>query len=142
MGIDILKSKLKEHNKRITPQRIVVYNTLKESKIHPNAEELHQEVIKKHPNISLATVYQILNLFEEELGIVKSMSINHIKHYDIRSEFHIHIICTKCGKIEDIYSDKIKLFWENLIDELDLKPEDQIIKIYQVCSTCSKKKEM
>ncbi|TXT64355.1 MAG: putative Peroxide operon regulator [Promethearchaeota archaeon] len=142
MGIDILKSKLKEHGKRITPQRIVVYNTLKESTIHPNAEELHQEIIKKHPNISLATVYQILNLFEDELRIVKSISTNHIKHYDIRSEFHIHTICPKCGEIEDIYSDKIKLFWENLIEELRLKPEDQIIKIYQVCSACSKKKEI
>lgn len=139
MENNFLKTKLHEHKKRITPQRLAVYKALKESEKHPSAEELHKVIVEKNPSISMATVYQILNLFEDKLGIIKSMSINHIKHYEIRSEFHIHIICTQCGKIDDIYSDKIESFWENLINELKIEPEDQIIKIYQICSECSKK---
>lgn len=139
MEENFLKSKLHQYNKRVTPQRMAVYKVLKENKNHPSAEEIHQKIVEEHPNISLATVYQILNLFEDDLSIIKSISIEHTKYYDIDSDFHIHIICPKCEKIKDIYSDKIKIFWEKLVKELKIKPEDQIIKIYQICAQCSKK---
>ncbi|TFF85929.1 MAG: transcriptional repressor [Promethearchaeota archaeon] len=139
MEKDFLKSKLHERNKRITPQREAVYNALINNINHPSAEEIYKEIINKYPNLSLATVYQILNMFENELGIVKSIIVENIKHYEINSQFHIHLICPECNQIKDIYSDKIKSFWENLTDELQIKPKDQTIKIYQICAVCSKK---
>jgi len=139
MEKDFLKSKLHNHNKRITPQREAVYNALLNDKNHPSAEEIHKGIIDKFPNLSLATVYQILNMFENELSLVKSIIVDNTKHYEIDSQFHVHLICPECNQIRDIYSEKIKSFWENLVHELEINPKDQTIKIYQVCSGCAKK---
>jgi len=137
MEKDLFRKKLRKYKKRITPQREAIFNALFNSKDHPSAEEIHNEVLLKYPNMSLATVYQILNLFENELNMIKSITVNNTKHYEIDSKFHIHVVCPKCGEISDIYSDKIKSFWNNLIKELDLNPKDQTIKIYQLCKNCS-----
>ncbi|TFF89939.1 MAG: transcriptional repressor [Promethearchaeota archaeon] len=137
MEQDLFRSKLHKHKKRITPQREAVYKALMDSKNHPNAEEIHKKVSLKFPNVSLATVYQILNLFENDLNLIKSINVDNTKHYEIDSKFHIHLVCPQCGEISDIYSDKIKFFWKNLIKELDLNPKDQTIKIYQICKNCT-----
>jgi Fur family peroxide stress response transcriptional regulator len=139
MDREFLSKKLHENKKRITPQREAVYLTLLKMKNHPSAEEIHKQLLNKYPNISLATIYQILNLFENELGIIKSITVEQTKHYELDSKFHIHIICTNCDKIVDIYSEKIKDFWEKVISNLNIHPEDQIIKIYQKCERCAKR---
>ncbi|MBD3196335.1 MAG: hypothetical protein GF317_14850 [Candidatus Lokiarchaeota archaeon] len=138
MEIDLLKEKLHKKDKRITPQRMAIYKTLLENKNHPTAEEIHKIVTEQFPNISLATVYQILNMFEEEMSIIKAFTVDHKKHYEINHNFHIHILCPKCENISDVYSDKIEKFWQNLINELKIKPEDQTIKIFEICDDCRK----
>ncbi|TXT58718.1 MAG: putative Peroxide-responsive repressor PerR [Promethearchaeota archaeon] len=138
MGENVLKRKLHDHKKRITPQREAVYSALKNSESHPSAEEIHNKILNKHPNISLATVYQILSIFEE-IGIIKSLTVDNTKRYEIDSRFHIHIICPVCEKIDDLYSIKIKAFWQNLLDELEINPEDEEIRVYQTCAECLNK---
>ena len=51
--------------RRNSRQRMLVYDAVKASHEHPNAEEVYQVVKQRLPDISLGTVYRNLNLLEE-----------------------------------------------------------------------------
>lgn len=92
---------LKEHNLKATPQRLCVLKILKKHE-HPNIDELYAQVKKEYPSISLATVYKNIGTLQER-GLVVEVNVpNQKAYYDIYEEPHIHIICTKCGHIEDL----------------------------------------
>ncbi|HED6147789.1 TPA: peroxide-responsive transcriptional repressor PerR, partial [Campylobacter coli] len=92
---------LKKHELKATPQRLCVLKILKRHE-HPNIEELYEEIKKEYPSISLATVYKNLNTLQEQGLVVEINVANQKTCYDIYEERHIHIICSKCGNIEDM----------------------------------------
>lgn len=92
---------LKEHDLKATPQRICVLKILKKHE-HPNIDELYAQVKAEYPSISLATVYKNLSALEKQ-GLVVEVNVpNQKAYYDIYEEPHIHIICSKCGYIQDL----------------------------------------
>ena len=50
--------RLKENQRRITPQRMAVLKILAESEGHPSVEKIYEKVKKQFPTTSLATVYK------------------------------------------------------------------------------------
>ncbi len=92
----------KKKNIRVTPQRIGVYEILKEAKTHLTAEEIYEKIIDKFPALSLATVYSVLATFREN-NLVREIRIKPEKSYfDIRVEGHHHFLCYRCGRIYDM----------------------------------------
>lgn len=92
---------LKEHDLKATPQRLCVLKILKKHE-HPNIDELYAQVKQEYPSISLATVYKNLSTLEKQ-GLVVEVNVpNQKAYYDIYEEPHIHIICSKCGHIQDL----------------------------------------
>ncbi len=136
MSIDNLRAILKKHGLRITPQRIAVFNAILKSDNHPSVDKIYKIVSKIHKNISISTVYNILYLLQE-LGIIKLIDIDGIYRYDYYEGFHLHAICPKCNKIDDLYSDKIEHLWNLIKIELKFKVINQDIKIFRLCNECS-----
>lgn len=86
---------------RATPQRMLVYQFLKEHPIHPSAETIYQEVIKAYPNFSRTTIYNTLNVLVEK-GLAISVRLDEKElRYDGNAEYHGHFRCEGCGKIAD-----------------------------------------
>lgn len=96
-----LMNLLKEHDLKATPQRLCVLKILKKHE-HPNIDELYAQVKQEYPSISLATVYKNLGTLEKQGLVVKVNIPNQKAYYDIYEEPHIHVICSKCGHIEDL----------------------------------------
>lgn len=96
-----LVSRLRGSGKRVTPERVLLLRIL-EQHAHLDAEEIYRIAQADLPQIGLATVYRTLTLFKE-LGIVRTTDLgeNHC-HYEVRSEDHIHLVCSACGRITDI----------------------------------------
>lgn len=93
---------LKEHGIRLTPQRLAVYEMLKSDRTHPTAEAIYGRLKKKHPALSLATVYAILELFQEK-KLVRQLRIKaHESCFDGMTEHHHHFYCRKCGVVYDV----------------------------------------
>jgi len=55
----------KNQPKRITSQKRIILDFLRKTKSHPNAKVIWEEIRSKLPQISLATVYRILDSFKE-----------------------------------------------------------------------------
>ena len=127
---------LKEHGLKVTPQRVTILTAIKRQG-HANIDEIYQEAKTTNPTMSLATVYKnVTSLIETNL--LKEVAINNQKSkYELTKEPHSHLICKKCGSVEDINSNN--LFTLNR-DNLDFDIEDVELNIYGVCSKCKKDK--
>ena len=87
---------------RVTPQRLVIHRTLAELDRHVGAEELLEAVAERLPNVSLPTVYATLEALEEA-GLVRRVAAGRGRAlYDSRPADHHHLVCRRCGAVEDL----------------------------------------
>ena len=113
MDIDNLRELLIKNGYKVTKQREIIFEALKEnSGSHLSPEELHDIVIKKDSDIGIATVYRTLQLLDE-LKVVYKINFNDNRYrYEISSEdethHHHHLICTNCNKIIEVKRDLLE----------------------------------
>ncbi len=136
--VDVLIKELKSNSCKITPQRIAVYQTIKDSVDHPNAEAVFKKLYPAYPTMSLATVYKSLELFSK-LGLVQVINIGENSfRYDGRIEDHQHIICTHCSKIEDLNNSIFEDLPSKVADTSNYHINKQQLCFYGICSDCLK----
>lgn len=104
-----------------------------------NANVLYQDT-KKVYKMSLATVYNTLNILVASSLIVKYRLANNTIYYEKNkhSQFHHIIVCTNCGKMRT-FSD-VRL--SNTIHTRTFKgfkAERHTLTIYGICNQCSKR---
>jgi Fur family peroxide stress response transcriptional regulator len=99
-----LRKKCREHNLKITPQRIAVYRELLMTKDHPNAELIHRRIKKQFPNISLDTVNRtLLTLYK--IGVTNVVTgSGEPKRFDADTSPHNHFKCVECNNLVDIFN--------------------------------------
>ncbi len=91
---------------RITPQKRIILELLKESKSHPSTDDIFEKAEKKLPGLSRATVYRVIKDLKEK-GSVIEIPCN-VSRYDADTSSHAHFICDKCNGIFDIFEDVCK----------------------------------
>jgi Fe2+ or Zn2+ uptake regulation protein len=64
---------------------------------------IYQSARDIEPNISLGTVYRNLKLLADEGEIITLETEDKKLHYDGDTSRHSHFICSKCGKIIDLF---------------------------------------
>ena len=88
--------------RRNTIQRSLVYEAVHRLQSHATAEEIYDEVVKRHPAISRGTVYRNLNRLAED-GEIRRMEIpGGPDRYDHRCHGHYHARCLQCGRVFDV----------------------------------------
>ncbi len=132
---------LREKNKKVTPQRLAVFESLRTRKDHPNVEDIYQDVKLTYPTISLSTIYQILDLMLDLGRVTKIKTVNRDSRYETDTSPHINAICPICGEIEDYQTETINAFWNQIKKEFDFDPISKRIDVYRICNKCRKKKE-
>jgi Fe2+ or Zn2+ uptake regulation protein len=96
------KAALRASGYRVTPQRLMIHQTLVELDRHVGAEELLDEVSERLPNVSLPTVYASLDALEEA-GLVRRVAAGRDRAlYDSRPVDHHHLVCRRCGAVDDL----------------------------------------
>jgi Fur family peroxide stress response transcriptional regulator len=131
---------LKEHDFRITPQRIAILRILALSDGHPSVEQIHDEVKRDFPTTSLATVYKTVTLLKElnevlELGFPEGSN-----RYDGNKPYpHPHLICTKCGKIIDPDLESLEGVTKELTSETGFRITSHRLDFFGICPDCQGK---
>jgi Fur family peroxide stress response transcriptional regulator len=133
--------RLKDNGVTLTPQRMAVAEFLNRNMNHPTVDEIHRNIQRRYPTMSLATVYSTLELLKE-LGEVQELSIRKRGKvcFDPNPGLHHHLLCRKCGKILDIEFDHPSncpiIAKENISG---CKVEEIQAYLYGICSECLKK---
>ena len=145
MTLEEFKGILRKYNFRVTGQRILVFETLKENEnSHLNIEKIYQKAYKKDNNIGIATIYRTLDLFLS-LGILQKTSIEGTYYYELMSNkmdhYHHHLICENCKKIIEVDSDLLKSVEDKVKEKYDFIVENHELIFYGLCKICRERNE-
>ena len=126
---------LRKNGYKATSQRIAVAQTVLRSHEHPSAEDIHEEVLRIHPTVSLSTVYNTLHLLKD-ITFLRELTYKGTTRYDPNLELHINLICEGCGTIQDIEANQIKDFIDEISRRQGFDVTGQHIDIYGTCKKC------
>ena len=96
-----------------------------------------EEMKKEHPTIAIGTVYKHLNALAEEGLLHRITESGSPDRYD-RTERHDHLICSRCGKIEDVCLPDMQSQIERVLGREILSYD---LKIRYICPTCKEKEK-
>jgi Fur family peroxide stress response transcriptional regulator len=119
------REQLKEKGLKVTPQRVAIFDAIVSLKNHPTAENIIEYIKTNHPNISVGTVYKVLDSFVENTLLKKVKTEKDIMRYDAVLSNHHHLYCVETDRIED-YED------ENLNELIDNYFKNKKIKNFNV----------
>jgi len=125
--------------KRYSKQRECILIYLKSVKSHPTVETIFFEVKKKIPSISLGTVYRNLNQLTSDGEVLRLITDSGAEHFDGNVIPHCHIVCNKCGKVEDVdvsLNTLISGTIENVSYQTKYKNLFPVLHFYGVCPAC------
>lgn len=91
-----------EKKLRYSHQREQIYQYLCQSKEHPSAEMVYNDLRPEMPGLSLGTVYRNLKLLEELGKVRRVTSYQGSERYDAICCDHAHFLCRRCGKLRDV----------------------------------------
>lgn len=77
---------------------------------HLSAEEVFKLVRKKHPKVSVGTVYRNLNMFVKKNRLGRVERAGGPDYFDANIFPHDHVFCAKCGKMHDIAVPELREF--------------------------------
>jgi Fur family ferric uptake transcriptional regulator len=126
---------LKKAGLKVTLPRIKILEILQNPKNqHISAEAVYKILIDMEAEIGLATVYRVLNQFDDA-GILhrhhfegkKSVfEISHKKHHD-------HLVCLKCGKVVEFEDDIIEQRQEVVAKANNMRLINHSLYLYGEC---------
>ena len=121
MDIKEIATKLSEKGLRVTPQRIAIFGAIIKLDNHPTAENIIEYIKKNHPNISVGTVYKVLDSFVENSLLKKVKTESGIMRYDPLLANHHHLYCQETDRIEDFEDQKLDELINEYFDKKGIK---------------------
>lgn len=101
-SIDGALQTIRDAGYKMTTQRETILRYLAEQHTHPTAEIIHQGLDDIGEQISVATIYNTLEMLQEvQLVLVIDSDVDGKQHFDYFGNPHYHVMCTSCGKIVD-----------------------------------------
>ena len=128
-----IEEKCTEKGLKMTGQRRVIAKVLSESTDHPDVELLYQRASAVDSNISIATVYRTVKLFEEA-GITQRHDFGdgRARYEEAGVEHHDHLIDLKSGKVIEFSNDEIEKLQKEIAKKLGYKLVDHRLELYAV----------
>jgi Fur family transcriptional regulator, peroxide stress response regulator len=131
---------LRSKGYKATPQRIAICKFALLSREHPSVQRIYSEVRKTHPTVSLATIYKTLQILKES-GSIQELDFPYDQtRYDPYLAPHINLVCSRCGKIQDLDDSIAQELIKRVVTVTKFIPTSQRLDVYGVCEKCSSKK--
>ena len=117
----------------MTEQRRVIARTISDSDDHPDVEEIYRRAMERDSNISIATVYRTVRMFEEADIIEKhDFGDGRARYEQASDDHHDHLINIRTGEVVEFHNEKIELLQEEIAKSLGYKLVDHRLELYAV----------
>ena len=116
---------------RLTGQRRIIAQVLEDAQDHPDVEQLYARAAERDPNISLATVYRTVKLFEEA-GILEKLEFGdgRARYEDADREHHDHLIDLTTGEVIEFVDPEIEALQEKIARRLGYDLKGHRLELY------------
>ena len=118
---------------RMTEQRRTIATVLEAADDHPDVEELYARASAVDPNISLATVYRTVKLFDEA-GILEKLDFRdgRARYEDAERDHHDHLIDMNSGEVIEFVDPEIEALQEKIASKLGYRLKGHRLELYGV----------
>lgn len=116
-----LRERLKEKGLRVTPQRVAIYEAVATLRNHPTADNIIEYIKANHPNISVGTVYKVLDSLVENELLRKVKTEKDVMRYDAVLSNHHHLYCAETDRIEDYEDENLSALINNYFKKNRIK---------------------
>jgi Fe2+ or Zn2+ uptake regulation protein len=122
---------------RMTESRRAILAALARTRSHPTAEEVHRMVRTELPRVSLGTVYRNLDLLARQ-GLVRTLNVaGEQRRYDAVVADHHHVVCERCGRIDDVEVRDAQRLEALLVDGKGYRVQGCSLCFIGVCRDCA-----
>ena len=129
--------KLRDNGHKITPQRMAIVTVLAKSEGHPTVENIHAQLVKDFPTMSLATVYRNIVLIKSIGEVLELGFPDGSNRYDGNKPYpHPHVICIRCNKIVDPDLESLDEMKKEVALETQFKILNHRLDFFGICRDC------
>ena len=135
------KQILNSSSQRVTNQRALLLDLIRQSYGHLDADELYRKAHEKNHRLSLSTVYRNLQLFKK-LGLIAEYHfVEEHHHYEARpATEHQHLVCLSCGKIVEFHLPLSRQLKDKIGKQHGFEINEVELHLSGLCADCRKKK--
>jgi len=125
---------------RLTLQRQLVWDALRQGKRHLNAEEICAQIRRRYPRFNLATTYRSLEVLEK-LGLVKQTRIGDRGRFEVAEDGgdHYHLVCDQCGSTLHIEGDHLSPVLHHITQDHEFVASTAELVVHGRCARCQAK---
>jgi Fur family ferric uptake transcriptional regulator len=129
--------RLEARNRQATAQRRVVLQALMEQRAYVTPRELFAALRPHNPAIGQATVYRTLELLVEAGAATRFLQDNNeSKYIYCPPRHHHHLICTRCGLVENIDGCVLPTLGGVLEERTQFQINEHAVTFYGFCGAC------
>jgi len=137
MEQDDVMRRLEERRHQETPQRRAILTALMKQHTAVTPRELHLALREEQPAIGQATVYRTLELLVEVGAASRFLQDNNESKYVYCSpRHHHHLVCTRCGRVEDLDGCLLSRLGPMLEQQTLYQITGHAITLYGYCADC------
>ncbi len=104
---------------------------------HLSAEDVYKILLNSGDDVGLATVYRVLTQFEDAGLLIRHHFESGKAVFELnQGDHHDHIVCVKCGIVEEFYDEEIERRQQKAAESRGFKIQDHSLMIYGVCEKC------
>ncbi|HEX6289848.1 MAG TPA: Fur family transcriptional regulator [Herpetosiphonaceae bacterium] len=128
---------LRKQGYRLTRQRMLILDVLRDSGQHLTADQIYAEVSRQHPEINLATVYRTLQWLHQ-VGLLRKIDVGKDRlEYEYATEAdHHHLICKACGTEMQIDNHVIEKLQAHILEHYGFEADPDHVAIFGRCAQC------
>lgn len=137
-NIDQIKQILRSAGQRATETRIAILQVFQAAKQPLSMEEVVEAIRSRKGDQS--TVYRTVNALVES-GVIRPVDLRHSHgHFELVSNDHHHVVCTRCGKVEKFTGCGVDGLKRKAMEQVKqfASIDDHAIELFGVCKKCSK----
>jgi len=133
---------LNRAGKRVTPQRALIMEVIRQGKGHLDADEIYRRAREREPRLSLSTVYRTLQMLKG-LGLVEELHFddNH-HHYEVKPQAeHHHLVCLGCGRVIEFNYPLSRYLRKRVPEVKDFDIAETEVRMTGYCAKCRQRQK-
>lgn len=139
MNVMSIHESIPKLGSRNTKQRTAVVEFLRDIDKFASAKEIYHQLQERQEKVGLTTVYRTL----QSLSDIDAVDALHMpngetlyRHCETDAHHH-HLVCTKCGRTEEIDGGPIEKWASAVATEYNFELTGHDAEIFGVCSQCA-----
>jgi len=134
----VTEERLRERGERLTPQRLIVLDILRDAPGHLSAGTVLERALARYPYLNQATVYRALTwLRDQGLATAVDLGNGHTEYeYRRAGEHHHHLVCERCRQTIALDDALVAPLAEAIRTRHGFAPRLDHLAVFGVCRAC------